>query len=496
MDIQTFLPFIVVFILVILGFIAYQRGRGPKKPEVKEETAIEKRWKEFLAERSETLVDGVFGLVLGLGAYSLTGFTIGGLEDVMVAVSYFALTFLLICMFWWGTSKWFAVAEYSDVLMGINFLFILLLALMPFFLRLMFFMNPVVKDVGVTLFPLTMGALLSCTLLANILILRQNREIPAEVRGDLKRGLFVFPMMAALFFSSLLIPADATTQMYVQKYLPQYETSIPEPLRNYPFRVVSWWLIIVLVMTFSGLAEVVQKRRAHASEREVSSPKEWRKTLTKKCRTISDSVYGLALGLCAYSLTDYAISGMGDIVIALSFFLLTFFLVGMFWMELYRTFVMVPLFDDTLVATNLVLTFFVTLVPFSLRLAMVPGIAARNVGMALFPLNMIAAGVTSSAFITLSLHRRTVEIPKDDVMELQRFAVAIPALAFIYIASFWIPSDAAIPPQYARFIPEPLTILKTLPFRVVIWWFSLIPLIAVMGIVELIQEEIARRSKS
>ncbi len=494
MDIQIFLIFIVVFILTSIGVITYQRGRKPKKPKAEGEIAKEKRWKEFLAERSETILDGVFGLVLGLGAYSLTGFTIGGIGDLIVAVSYFALMFFLICLFWWSTSKWFAVAEYNDTLMTINFLSIILLVLMPFSFRLLFISESVVRDVGMTLFPLVMGALLLSAFIANIAVLRQNRDIPDEVDRDLKRGLYIFPAMSAFFFLSLLIPTAATTQTYVQMYLPQLETITPDLLKKFPFRVALWWFFIVFFMVFGGLAEFVQERYARASKRAAPSSQEWRKTLTKKCRTISDSVYGLALGLCAYSLTDYALGGMEDIILALSYFLLTFGFVFFFWAELFRCFALVHVFDDALVAINLLLTFFVTLMPFSLRLAMAPGTAARNVGMLLFPLNTVAAGLSSSAFIAIALRRRAVDIPKDDLMELQRFAIFIPVLAVIYVASLWIPPDAAIPSQFVSFIPEPLSILKTIPFRVFIWWFSLIPSFLVMGAVEVIQEMIARRS--
>jgi uncharacterized membrane protein len=495
MDFRILIPFIITFILILIWFAAHKGGRKPEEPKAEEKTAEEKKWKGFLAERSETILDGVFGLVLGLGAYSLTGFTIGGMGDLIVAVSYFALMFFLICLFWWSTSKWFAVAEYSDALMAINFLSIILLVLMPFSLRLLFIPESVVKDIGMTSFPLVVGALLLSALIANIVILRQKRDIPEEVGRDIRRGSYIFPAISVFLFLSLLIPAGITTQTYMQMYFPQFETIAPEPLKNLPFRVASWWLIIILGSIFSALAEVVQKRRVQASEKEALSPKVWRQTLTRKCRTIGDSVYGLALGLCAYSLTDYALGGMEDIIIALSFFLLTFLLISMFWTELYRCFALAPFFDDTLVATSLLLTFFVTLMPFSLRLAMTSEVAARNVGMTLFPLNMMAAGLSSSAFIALALRRRVIDIPKDDLMELQRFAVFIPVLAVIYIASlFWIPPDATIPPQLANFIPEPLSILRALPFRVLVWWFSFLLAIPILGTIEQIQEWTTHRS--
>lgn len=164
-------------------------------------------------------------------------------------------------------------------------------------------------------------------------------------------------------------------------------------------------------------------------------------------------------------------------------------------MELYRAYAMVPFFNSILTSTNLILTFFVTLIPFSLRLAMDSDAAVANIGMTLFPLNMVATGITSSAFIALSLNWKTIQIPKEDIMELQRFAVAIPVLALVFIISFSIPSDASIPLQYAQFIPPPLNILKALPFRVAIWWFSFIPMIVIMGTIEVIQEKIIQRRK-
>jgi len=46
---------------------------------------------EERVDRYRTLNNAVFGLALGLGAFSLTGFPIGGLEDVFVALTLFAI---------------------------------------------------------------------------------------------------------------------------------------------------------------------------------------------------------------------------------------------------------------------------------------------------------------------------------------------------------------------------------------------------------------------
>jgi uncharacterized membrane protein len=462
-------------------------GKESKESEESraEEIAKNKKWKKFLAERSETVIDGVFGLVLGLGAYSLTGFKMSGADDVALAVSYFALTFLFVCVFWWNASTGFSVAEYSDVLMGINFLLIILLALMPFFLRLLFVPNLAIQNIGLALFPIIIGGILLASLSANITIMHQNREIPEEVTMNLKRSLLIFPLMSASFFLSLLIPPNATVQTFIQN------PAIPEPLKNYSFRVAFWWIATFSTMILSSLVEVVQKRRATQNMRAQSN--EWRKTLTKKSRTMSDTVYGLALGLCAYSLTDYVLGTPDDIALALSYFILTFLLIFGFWTELYRCFAVVDYFDDTLVVLNLLVSGCVTLLPFSLRLAMASEEAVQTAGMIFFPLNMVATGLTSATFVLLTLRRRTVDVPRDELMELQRFTIAIPALAFLYIWSLWIPPDAVIPAQLTYFVPDFLNVLKTLPFRVFIWWASLVPFSIIGMTAEFLQEWIARK---
>ena len=51
-------------------------------------------------DRYRTLNNAVFGLALGLGAFSLSGFPIKGLEDIMMALGLFAITFGIILGVW------------------------------------------------------------------------------------------------------------------------------------------------------------------------------------------------------------------------------------------------------------------------------------------------------------------------------------------------------------------------------------------------------------
>ncbi|MFX1474191.1 MAG: hypothetical protein ACFFCO_01770 [Promethearchaeota archaeon] len=371
--------------------------------------------------------------------------------------------------------------------MAINFLFILFLVFIPVSLRLMLIPDPTIRATGATLFPVNVGLLLLSAILANVIIIRQSKEIPGEVKRDLKRGLAVFPLMLALFILSLFIPVHITLQMVV------FALALPAFVGDLSFRFICWWLIIISVQVFSSVVGYIQEKRARGSEEEVSTSEEWRRTLTNKARTISDAAYGLAIALSAFSLTTYAIGGMGDIVLMLLYFLLPFFLILLWWIELYRCIGLVSVFNALLLAVNLLLIFFITLLPFSMQLVLSSDIMARSLGMTLFPINMLCASLVASVVVVLSLRRRTVDIPKDDLLELQRLVVVGPIFAAFFLISLLFPPIAVVPPPLSDILPPPL---NTLPFRVVIWWLSFLAFFFVGGIMEFVTERIARREGS
>ena len=139
---------------------------------------MEQRWKEILKERSSTILDSLLGLALGLGAYSLTGFTIGEPRDIGLALLYFSLLFFLTIIFWRTVSRSLALARYDDRLFTINFVLGTLLVVTPLCLRLMLSSEPETKEIGYDLFPLVMGVLSFLGALVHIIVLRQAIAIP------------------------------------------------------------------------------------------------------------------------------------------------------------------------------------------------------------------------------------------------------------------------------------------------------------------------------
>ena len=72
----------------------------------------EKKNKESLHERSErhaiyVIIDAVFGLSLGLGAFSLTELPIANTHDLLVAIGFFGFSYFIIFMSWMIIRRYF-----------------------------------------------------------------------------------------------------------------------------------------------------------------------------------------------------------------------------------------------------------------------------------------------------------------------------------------------------------------------------------------------------
>ncbi|GAI41839.1 unnamed protein product [marine sediment metagenome] len=52
---------------------------------------MEQQWEEILKERSSTILDGLLGMALGLSAYSLTGFGLKDIQDIVKSLIYFTI---------------------------------------------------------------------------------------------------------------------------------------------------------------------------------------------------------------------------------------------------------------------------------------------------------------------------------------------------------------------------------------------------------------------
>lgn len=133
---------------------------------------MRQQWGEILKERLSTMLDGLLGMALGLSAYSLTGFGIKDIQDIVKSLVYFTILFLLTITFWRGISRSLALAHYNKRISFINFIIGALLVVMPFCLRLILLPQLGTKKIGYYIFPIVISVLSFLSALVHILVLR------------------------------------------------------------------------------------------------------------------------------------------------------------------------------------------------------------------------------------------------------------------------------------------------------------------------------------
>lgn len=292
----------------------------------------------------------------------------------------------------------------------------------------------------------------------------------------------------ATFSLSLLIPPEAT----FDSYLSQLTSHLPLSLTQLSMRIWVWVLAFLLFIMIWGGFEHWGKFVTIAEKDESSDLVKSKIALTQKIEAMTNSVFAMSIGLCAYSLTDFSISRREDIIIAMVYFAFTFLVILIFWGEIFRVFAAVLYYDDTLWETTIFLNYSITILPFFFRLVLFSDPMISKFGMTLFPVFMSSAAILNSSLFVIALKRKFFEMPKDDILEMKRAAYGGPVMAIVFILSLWIPTNATIQshiPQFAKylgFIPE------YFPLRMLSWWLALVALFIVGGIIELITEKIFR----
>lgn len=449
---------------------------------------MERKWEEILKERSTTILDGLLGLALGLSAYSLSGFAIERMQDVGVALIYYSVLFLLMIVFWKTVSRAFVLARYDDRLFAISFILGALLVIAPLCLRLMLSPRSEITNIGYDLFPVVMGTLCSLGALANLIVLRQATAIPKDELVEMRTMTCGLVVCGAAFLLSLKILPSAT----IESHLPQVTPYVPSSLGQLPVRIGAWLASLFLWMVIEGIVEHGAKWLTSRSAAEAPSLVESKRALTQNAESLVNSVFAMTLGLCAYSLTDFPVERREDLIMALLYFAFTFIVVVVFWGELFRVFVAVPYYDESLLWATIFLAYSVSLLPFFFRLVLSSDPTAAGIGMILFPVFMAAAAIANSALFVLALRRRVIEIPKDDLMEMQRAALGGPVMAIVFLASLRIPAAATLQTHLPQFAEQIRFGPADFPLRILSWWLVLAALFVAGGCAELIGEKRAR----
>jgi hypothetical protein len=215
-----------------------------------------------------------------------------------------------------------------------------------------------------------------------------------------------------------------------------------------------------------------------------------RKSERRAMHIITDAVFGLALGLAAFSLVDYQITIVEDVYFAIGFFAITFFLITLFWIWIRRFFEDLPIYGGAQLGILFPLCFLVAILPFIMRLFFTnmyggtPDIATLAL-VTLYPLDMGAIGLFVGLLHLLFLKQARARTPWADYKHIASDSVGVLALGSGFLISAAIPATMTFGELFPIGLPAQLA---TLPARFGIW----IPII-IICIVIYITVEIALR---
>ena len=234
---------------------------------VEEKSKAERESLHHRAERHalHTIIDAVFGLSLGLGAFSLTELPITNAQDLFTAIGFFGFTYFIIFMSWMGIRVYF---EDYIVYGGINMILIFtgfLIAIMPLPIRivLMESLQPTSSDIleaAWMLYPICLGTITLTMGIFSFAFSKQSwKATPWKDLDHLLTDGIIFFVMGLVFLVSTFMPYETTVEYLLG---PNIIQMLPSAVANLPYKVGFWFLGgLVLAMPASIAAKIILWRK-------------------------------------------------------------------------------------------------------------------------------------------------------------------------------------------------------------------------------------------
>jgi hypothetical protein len=228
----------------------------------------EKKEKESLHERSErhaiyVIIDAVFGLSLGLGAFSLTQLPIVNTRDLLVAIGFFGFSYFIIFMSWMTIRRYFVGHTVYGSINGILIFTGFFIAIMPIPIRiiLMQFLEPTSSDLlegAFTLYPICLSAITITVGIFSFAFYKQSGKTAPwkDLVHLLSEGVGSF-LLGLVFLFSAFIPFDMSIKDVLGTIL-----QLPPEIANLPFKVGFWFLGgLVIAMPAVIVAAIILRAR-------------------------------------------------------------------------------------------------------------------------------------------------------------------------------------------------------------------------------------------
>ena len=206
--------------------------------------------KESLHHRAErhaiyTIIDAVFGLSLGLGAFSLTDLPLANAQDLFTAIGFFGFSYFVISMSWMGIRGYSEDYIIYGSLNGILIFTGFFIAIMPLPIRivLMQSLEPTSLDMleaAWMLYPICLGAITLTMGIFSFAFSKQSwRVAPWKDLVHLLTDGVAFFMIGLVFLTSAFIPYETPLENLLGLNLVQM---LPPPIAELPYKVGFWFL--------------------------------------------------------------------------------------------------------------------------------------------------------------------------------------------------------------------------------------------------------------
>jgi hypothetical protein len=212
------------------------------------------------------IIDAVFGLSLGLGAFSLTELPIAEPQDLFISIAFFGFSYFIVFMSWMNIRVYF---EDYTIYGGINTILFFtgfFIAIMPIPIRIILMQtieptSPVVLEAAFVLYPICLAAV---TLTIGILSFTFSKQSWRTVHWKdfvhlLTEGVAYF-VMGIIFLVSAFIPYENLIKDVLDQSIIQV---LPSPIPDLPFKVGFWFLggIIVALPAYIISKTVIEHKR-------------------------------------------------------------------------------------------------------------------------------------------------------------------------------------------------------------------------------------------
>jgi hypothetical protein len=206
--------------------------------------------RESLHHRAErhafhNIIDAVFGLSLGLGAFSLTELPITNAPDLFAAIGFFGFSYFIIFMSWMGIRVYFEDYIIYGSINGILIFTGFFIAIMPLPLRIVLMQSlqptsPDILEAAWMLYPICLSVITLTSGLFSFAFSKQSwKAAPLkDLEHLLTDGVMLF-VMGLVFLVSAFMPYEITVEHLLGQSIIQM---LPSAVAKLPYKVGFWFV--------------------------------------------------------------------------------------------------------------------------------------------------------------------------------------------------------------------------------------------------------------